>query len=99
MPYNNTDADGMFTAGDAFIVYPDYAGFGANPSLRLYAMGEGMRLSRALYLYEGLVGRDAALAFLSEEGVTGFQTYPTSDGWLDRLTDRLCRAILAHLPR
>lgn len=99
VPYNNTDADGVFTAGDAFIVYPDYAGFGANPSLRLYAMGEGMRLSRALYLYEGLVGRDAALAFLSEEGVTGFQTYPTSDGWLDRLTDRLCRVILAHLPR
>ncbi len=98
VPYNTTDADGMFTAGDAFLVYPDYAGFGANPSLRLYAMGEALRLSRMLYLYESLVGRDRALAFLSQQGVEGLQTYPHEIGWLDRFTQALADAILAATP-
>ena len=88
-PYNTTDADGMFTGGDAFIVYPDYAGFGANPSLRLMAMGEGMRLFRMLALLEEKEGREAALAFLDAEGVRGLTEYPTETGWLDRLTARL----------
>jgi hypothetical protein len=95
-PYNNTDSDGAFTAGDAFIVYPNYAEFGANPSLRLYAMGEAFRLSRMLYLYESKAGRDAALAFLDEEGVTGLNVYPKDAGWLDRLTDRLAQKILGE---
>lgn len=93
IPYNNTDADTVFPAGDAFIVYPDYAGFGANESLRLYAMGNGMRLSRMLYLYESLVGREAALAFLDEEGVCGLNDYPMAHGWLDRLTAHLAEKI------
>lgn len=95
-PYNNTDSDGAFTAGDAFIVYPDYAGFGANPSLRLYAMGEAFRLARMLYLYESKAGREAALAFLDEEGVTGLNVYPKETGWIDRLTDRLAQKILGE---
>lgn len=97
VPYNNTDSDGVFSAGDAFLVYPDYAGFGANASLRLYAMGTGMKLSRMLYLYESLTSRETALAFLDEEGVTGLTVYPTERGWLDRLTARLCEKIAAKL--
>ena len=96
-PYNNTDADAVFSAGDAFIVYPDYAGFGANASLRLYAMGTGMQVARMLYLYQSLTSRETALAFLDEEGVTGLNVYPTEPGWLDRLTARLCEKIAEKL--
>jgi hypothetical protein len=97
VPYNNTDSDAVFSAGDAFIVYPDYAGFGTNASLRLYAMGTGMKISRMLYLYESLTSRETALAFLDEEGVTGLNVYPTEHGWLDRLTARLCEKIAEKL--
>ena len=96
-PYNNTDADAVFSAGDAFIVYPDYAGFGANASLRLHAMETGMRVARMLYLYQSLTSRETALAFLDEEGVTGLNVYPLEHGWLDRLTARLCEKIAEKL--
>ena len=97
VPYNNTDSDASFSAGDAFLVYPNYAGFCANASLRLYAMGLGMQISRMLYLYESLTSREAALAFLDEEGVIGLTTYPTTPGWLDELTARLCEKIAEKL--
>ena len=39
-PYGNTDCDVMYLSGDAFIVYPNYAGRSANMSIRLVAMQE-----------------------------------------------------------
>lgn len=96
-PYITTDGEGMFTAGDPFLVYPDHPGFSANPSLRLFAMGEAMRLSRMLYMLEEYEGREAALAFLDEEGVRGITEYPRTQGWLDRLTWHLGARLAAHV--
>ncbi len=92
-PFNTTDGDWHFPAGDPFIVYPDYAGRGALLSLRLIATREAFRLSRILYLLEEKLGREAVLAILEGEGVTDLNVYPTDTAWMDefivRLTDRL----------
>ena len=88
-PYGNTDADALYPSGDAFIVYPNYAGRSANMSLRLVAMREMWRLTRMLYLLEEKLGRDAVLAILDAEGVTYFNEYPTEEGWLFGFINRL----------
>lgn len=96
-PYNNTDADAIFPAGDGFVVYPDYAGFGANPSLRLFGMRECFRLLRMLMLLEAQEGREQVDAFLAGEGITALNAYPRQDGWLDGFTARLADRIALHL--
>ena len=88
-PYGNTDCDAFFLSGDAFIVYPNYAGRSANMSLRLVAMREMWRLSRILYALEEKLGRDAVLKILDDEGCTDFNEYPTADGWLFDFQNRL----------
>jgi len=88
-PYGNTDADALYPSGDAFIVYPNYAGRSANMSLRLVAMREMWRLTRILYLLEEKLGRDAVLAILDAEGATYFNEYPTEEGWLFGFINRL----------
>ncbi|MBO7761979.1 MAG: DUF4091 domain-containing protein [Clostridia bacterium] len=92
-PFNMTDGDWHFPAGDPFIVYPDYAGRGALLSLRLIATRESFRLARILYLLEEKIGRDAVMEILTAEGVRDLNVYPTEPAWMDefivRLADRL----------
>ena len=88
-PYGNTDCDVMYLSGDAFIVYPNYAGKGANMSIRLVAMREMWRLSRILYLLEEKLGREAVQKILDDEGVTDFNVYPTEQDWLFNFINRL----------
>ncbi len=94
-PFNNTDADCVYPNGDGFIVYPDYAGFGALHSLRSIAMHEAFRLSRMLYCLDALIGREACEQFLAEEGILSFCEYPRTPGWIDTFTDHLARRLAA----
>ena len=88
-PYGNTDCDIMYLSGDAFIVYPNYAGRSANMSIRLVAMREMWRLSRILYALEEKLGREAVTKILDDEGCTYFNEYPTADGWMFDFINRL----------
>ena len=88
-PYGNTDCDIMYLSGDAFIVYPNYAGRSANMSIRLVAMREMWRLSRILYALEEKLGREAVTKILDDEGCTYFNEYPTEDGWMLDFINRL----------
>ena len=89
-PYGNTDCDTLYLSGDAFIVYPNYAGRSANMSIRLVAMREMWRLTRILYALEEKLGREAVLAILDKEGATDFNEYPTEEGWYLDFQNRLC---------
>ena len=88
-PYGNTDCDIMYLSGDAFIVYPNYAGRSANMSIRLVAMREMWRLTRILYALEEKLGREAVIKILDDEGCTHFNEYPTEDGWMFDFINRL----------
>ena len=88
-PYGNTDCDTLYLSGDAFIVYPNYAGRSANMSLRLVAMREMWRFSRILYALEEKIGREAVTKILDDEGCTYFNEYPTEDGWMFDFINRL----------
>ena len=88
-PYGNTDCDAFYLSGDAYIVYPNYAGRSANMSIRLVAMREMWRLSRILYALEEKLGREAVTKILDDEGVTYFNEYPTEEGWLFDFQNRL----------
>lgn len=96
-PYGNTDADYQFPAGDSFIVYPDYAGFGANHSLRLVGMRLCFRLLRMLTLLEEFAGRDYVLALLDREGYTDINVYPRKADAVDRLFSLLSEEIAARI--
>ena len=88
-PYGNTDCDIMYLSGDAFIVYPNYAGRSANMSIRLVAMREMWRLTRILYALEEKLGREVVTKILDDEGCTHFNEYPTEDGWMFDFINRL----------
>jgi hypothetical protein len=60
-------------------VYPGVNG--ANGSVRSEIINEGFQDHRALTLLESYIGREAVLALLKEEGVEGYQVYPTSAKW------------------
>ena len=79
----------MFLSGDAYLVYPNYAGRSANMSIRLVAMREMWRLTRILYALEEKIGREAVIKILDDEGVTYFNEYPTEDGWMFDFINRL----------
>ena len=78
-PYVTTDCAELFPAGDGHSVYP--GDMGANGSVRSEIINEGFQDHRALTLLESYIGREAVLAILKEEGVEGYQTYPTSAKW------------------
>ena len=88
-PYGNTDCDAFYLSGEAYIVYPNYAGRSANMSLRLVAMREMWRLTRILYALEAKIGREAVTKILDDEGATYFNEYPTEDSWLFDFQNRL----------
>ncbi|MDY3304190.1 MAG: DUF4091 domain-containing protein [Clostridia bacterium] len=73
-PYKETDADGAFQSGDAFIVYPMDDNGEVVCSLRLYVFNESMQDLRAMQLLESLTDRETVMSLLCR--IRGFDTYP-----------------------
>ena len=98
-PFESTDADGIFPAGDSFVVYPGESG-NPLPSLRLKVFYDALQDLRALKLLESLTGRDKAVELL-EEGIDPitFTQYPHSDKWQLSVRERINSAIKANLKK
>src|SRR5699024_147979 len=81
-PFQVTDADQGFPAGDAFVVYPGEEG--PIISLRLEVFHEAFQDLRALKLLESYIGKEEVLSLL-EEGLDQpitFKEYPHDEEWL-----------------
>ena len=75
-PWQNTDADGGFPSGDAFLVYPGPEGEPV-PSLRLKTLRDAWQDLRALQALEQRAGRAAALDCVRQHlGPVSFTRYP-----------------------
>ena len=89
-PYQSTDADGMFAAGDPFLVYPGEGGM-PEESLRIMVLNEAMNDLRALQLLESLSSREFVMELIEgdlSEPIT-FKSYPKSDMYLTSLRNRV----------
>lgn len=87
-PYKTTDADGIFPAGDAFIVYPKEGG--CRPSLRLFAFYDGIKDYLALKRLEEKRGRDFVLSFLEKEGIgEGYNDYPRNPAAFEAMREKI----------
>lgn len=73
-PYSNTDSNGAFPSGDAFIVYPFKNE--AIPSVRLFTTREGFEDYCALKTLENFIGREKVCALVQEWGVENYNIYP-----------------------
>ena len=78
-PYTETDADGAYPSGDAFVVYP--TADGATPSIRYMTMIEAFQDYRALKTLESFIGKEKVMELLDAEGVRGLIEYPRSAEW------------------
>lgn len=81
-PYEVTDADKSFPAGEPFNVYPGKEGPIA--SLRFEVFREGLQDLRALKLLESYIGKAAVIDILEadlEKPIT-FKQYPRGEQWL-----------------
>lgn len=97
-PYQNTDADACFPAGDPFVVYPGE--HGPINSLRIKLLREAFQDHRALSLLESLAGRTEALRLL-EEGIppVTMTDYPCEAAWLLQVRERINHAVADCLAR
>lgn len=97
-PYLVTDADGFVPAGDAYQVYPGPGGV-PEESIRMMVTDEAMNDLRAFQLLERLRGRDFVMGLI-EDGLAQpitFDRYPTEDGYLLRLREKVNREIVKAL--
>ncbi len=93
-PYKVTDADGAFSSGDSFVVYPGKDGMPFD-SLRLHVFYDAFQDMLALQLLESKIGKEKAVAIL-EEGLSApltFNDYPHSAEWLLETRERINREI------
>lgn len=95
-PFQTSDADGAFPAGDAYVLYPGEGGEPL-PSLRFKVFREALQDQRALDLLESLVGREETLRILESDGVLTFHEYPRSDTWQLRKRAQINAAIKENL--
>ena len=82
-PYEVTDADYGFPAGDSFLVYPGEDGY-PEESIRGMVLNEALNDLRACQLLEALTSKEYVLGILEEflaEPLT-FTNYPKSDAYL-----------------
>jgi hypothetical protein len=89
-PFEITDADGAFPAGDPFIVYPGENGEPLE-SIRYMALRQAFHDLRALQLLERLAGREAVEAIIAEgldEELT-LTKYPRNNAYLHVLRQRV----------
>ena len=85
-----TDADGAFSAGDPFIVYPGENGEPLE-SIRYMVFRQGIQDMRALELLEELAGRDTVEAIIAEglEEELTLTNYPRNNAYLHSLRQRV----------
>ncbi len=97
-PYKVTDADNAFPSGDAFVVYPGKNGEPLN-SLRHEVFYNGIQDLRALRLLESLTSREEVLKLIEEDLdiPLSFNCYPTHQGWLLDLRERINQEIRKHI--
>lgn len=86
-PYANTDADGGFQSGDAFMVYPLDDRGEVVCSLRLYVFREALQDLRALELLESLTTRESVLELLHD--IDGFSSYPRNSDYIIDLREKI----------
>ena len=89
-PYESTDADGMFAAGDSFLVYPGKGGV-PEDSIRGMVLSEAMDDLRAFRLLESLSSKEFVMELIEgdlAEPIT-FKKYPKSDMYLTSLRNRV----------
>lgn len=93
-PYKVTDAGNAFPSGDAFVVYPGKNGEPLN-SLRHKVFFDGIQDLRALRLLEELTSREEVLKLIEKDLdiPLSFNCYPTHQGWLLDLRERINKAI------
>ena len=91
-PFNQTEPDFSFPAGDACVVYP---GDDGEPlvSLRFKVFRDALQDQRALELLEAKLGREKTQALLERDGALKFNEYPRSPQWLLETRERINRAI------
>lgn len=82
-PYKETDADGEFSSGDSFVVYPAPDGT-AYCSLRLKVFYDAIQDYEALRRLEKKIGREKTLALLNEglENPLKSKDYPHDEAWI-----------------
>ena len=99
-PFEITDADGNFPAGDAFVVYPGENGVPL-PSLRLKVFYDALQDFRALKFLESLIGREKTVELLEKDLVQPltFTQYPHSDKWQLSLRENINNMIKANLKK
>ena len=93
-PFVSTDANGLFPAGDSFVVYP---GNGGEPwdSLRLEVFFDAIQDRSALKLLERLTSRESVEKLLRDEGVEIWNVYPTDGRAVKNIREKVNAAIAA----
>lgn len=93
-PYKVTDAGNAFPSGDAFVVYPGKKGEPLN-ALRHKVFFDGIQDLRALRLLEELTSREEVLKLIEKDLdiPLSFNCYPTHQGWLLDLREKINEAI------
>ena len=91
-PFETSDSDGAFPAGDAFVLYPGEDG-DALISIRFKAFREALQDQRALDLLESLIGREKTVGLLESDGPLTFNQYPQSAAWHLAKREQINRAI------
>lgn len=97
-PFKVTDADGAFSSGDSFVVYPGKDKKPLN-SLRHYVFLDAMQDLRALRLLESLTSRKYVLKLIEKDldiPLT-FKTYPHEQKWLLYLRKEINDQIKSNL--
>ena len=92
-PFRNTDADGGFPSGDAFLVYPGEEG--PVESIRMEVFHDALQDLRALQLLEKKVGRKPVIELIEsklEEPLT-FTEYPRESDWILSIREEINRKI------
>ena len=93
-PYETVDADGMFPAGDPFLVYPGKDGI-PEESIRLMVFEEALNDYRALRLLEARIGREQVMELIRREAgmELSFTRYPRSAEFILRLREKVNRML------
>lgn len=96
-PYEVTDADNAFPAGDPFLVYPGADGF-PEESIRMMVHYEALTDLRALELLESLTSKEHVMELIEGELAEPltFKKYPKSDMYLITLRNRVNREIAKY---
>lgn len=91
-PYIETGAEDSFPAGDAYLVYPGPDGEPL-PSIREFAMLEGLQDLRALQLLETKLPHDEVVSLLEQDGPVNLREYPCTAQMLLAMRERINRKI------